>query len=59
MSLIIIFQTVSVTRPVPLSTFVNRAKRSQAVSHATLISTVLEKVREVRDYDDEPQPSTR
>ena len=39
--------------------FVNRAKRSAAVSHATLINTVLEKVREVKQYDEELHAATR
>ncbi len=49
------FVFISVMRPAPLSSVVNRTKRSRAVSHATLIQSVLEKVKEVQRPDTHPQ----
>ena len=40
---------VSVVRPAPLSSIVNRVQRSQAVTQAMLINSVMEKVREVTE----------
>ena len=47
----------AVARPVPLSVTVNRTMRSQAISQATLIRAVLEKVREVKQQPEDPSPS--
>ncbi len=40
---------VAVVRPAPLSSVVNRVQRSQAVTQATLINSVMNKVHEVTE----------
>ena len=45
----IVVYCISVIRPVPLSSVVNRVQRSQAITQAMLINSVMEKVREVTE----------
>ena len=51
-----------VARPAPLSTVVHRSMKVKAITQATLINSVLNKVHEVRmaaaedDFDDEDMP---
>ncbi len=48
---------VPVSRPVPLSSVVNRVQRSQVISQAMLIKSVMNKVQEVSSLEVQQQPA--
>ncbi|XP_067658686.1 protein ELYS-like [Haliotis asinina] len=46
---------IDVRRPKPLSTVVTQSERSKVVSHSSLILAMMEKVQEVKQYQESPQ----